>query len=317
MTSPSDDLLEAAVVFSRLLQFAAAAVLVGSALFFLYGARPAPATPWPARLLAVAAATGAVGTLAWFAAQAAQLADTPRAALDPAFAWSVAAGTSFGRAAALRFIAFLTAAVAAAFLRSRGSGYLATLAGFGAAASASFGWTGHGARDEGLAGLIHLSADVLHILAASVWIGALAGLSMLIWRAHRRADPGFAQDALTGLLRFSAIGVAVVAVLVGSGLVNSWYLIGLAGIERMPTTPYGRLLLAKLALFVLMLALAAANRWRRTPQLKLALQAGASGSVVVRPVMISVLTETALAIAVLALVSWLGTLTPPVEVLAG
>lgn len=304
--------LEAAVVVSRLLQFAAAAILTGAALFFLYGPRLAPSARWPIRLLAVAAATGAAGTLAWLILQAAQLGDTPSAALDPAAVWSVAADTSFGRAAGFRLV-LLLAALAATLRRARGRTSWLAFAVLGGAASASFAWTGHGARDEGLAGAIHLLADVLHLLAASVWIGALAGLSGLVWQARRRSNPQAAQDSLTGLVRFSAIGLAVLAVLVGSGLVNSWYLIGWAGIGRVPATLYGQLLLAKLALFTIMLALAAANRWRHTPQLELALKGSGAGGATVHSVMISVVTETALALTVLALVSWLGTLSPPME----
>ena len=154
---------------------------------------------------------------------------------------------------------------------------------------------------------------MLHLLAASVWIGALAGLAVLVSRAHWTSDPDAARDSLSGLIRFSRIGVAVVAVLVASGLVNSWYLIGLAGLSRAPTTPYGQLLIAKLVLLIFMLALAAANRYRHTPRLERALLARVEEGGVFRPVMLSVLAETALAVAVLALVAWLGTLSPPVD----
>ena len=113
-------------------------------------------------------------------------------------------------------------------------------------------------------------------------------------------------------LWFSAVGVSVVGVLVASGLVNTWMLVGPTGIGRILTSPYGQLLLAKLGLFGLMLALAAANRYRLTPQLDRAL-ASNTGVHAAAPVIRSVLAETTLAFLVLVLVSWLGMLSPPVD----
>jgi putative copper resistance protein D len=304
--------VEIASVAGRLLQFAAAAVLGGGSLFFLYGISPDRRVRWPVLLMRFAGGLGAVGTLGWLMAQAGQMGETPRAAFDPATVWSVAMETGFGRVALMRLGVFLLA-FAATFSRWRGRGYWLFMAALGVAASASFAWTGHGVRDDGPAGALHLAADVLHLLAASVWIGALAALAVLAILASRETSPGAGRDSLTGLVRFSGIGVAVVAVLVASGLVNSWYLVGPSGLGRMLTSLYGQLLLAKLALFGLMLALAAANRYRHTPRLERALEASNQTGAPLRSAMISVLTETALAIVVLALVSWLGTISPPIE----
>lgn len=303
--------VETAGVVARLLQFAAAAVLGGGALFFVYGVPPDRRSRWASRLLRIAAGVGVLGTISWLMAQTALIDEGPRDAFDTAKVWSVAAETSFGRVALIRLGLFLTA-LAATCGRWRGRGYWLALAGLGAAASASFAWTGHGARDEGLPGALHLAADVLHLLAASVWIGALAALMGLVALASRSGG-GAGRDALTGLVRFSGIGVAVVAVLVGSGLVNSWFLIGPQGLGRMLTSYYGQLLVMKLALFGLMLVLAAANRYRHTPRLAFALQNVEAGGAPFRQVVASVVTETALAVAVLALVSWLGTLSPTID----
>jgi len=168
-------------------------------------------------------------------------------------------------------------------------------------------------RDEGMAGVVHTTADVLHLLAASAWIGALAVLGPLALASSRRgAVPGADHEALKGLKAFSAVGVGVVAVLVASGLVNTWLLVGPGGVGRLPTTPYGQLLLIKLAIFGLMLLLAAANRYWLTPRLERR-RDGDSGALLFRPVILSVLAETVLAILVLGLVSWLGTLPSPID----
>lgn len=303
--------VEVAVIVARLAQFIAAAVLGGGALFLLYGVTPDVGAHWPSRLLRVAAGAGAIGALAWLMAQSAQIGDRPADAFDAAKVWSIAADTGFGRVALTRLCLFLLALIVS-ISPWRGHRLWWTLAGVGAGISASFAWTGHGARDEGLAGAIHLAADILHLLAASTWIGALAGLAILASIASRpSAATDAGKDALKGLVRFSAIGVGVVGVLVASGLVNSWLLVGPAGLGRLLTTLYGQLLLAKLVLFGAMLALAAANRYRLTPQLERALKDGRARPFA--PVARSILIETAIAIAVLAMVSWLGTLSPSID----
>ncbi len=304
-------LVDAAAIIARLAQFSGAAVLGGGALFFLYGVTPDRCKEWPLLLIRVAAGVGAIGTLGWLMAQSAQMGEGRADALDPAKVWSVAADTGFGRVALVRLGLFLLALVFAIGQRPRRRLWL-VLSLLGVAASASFAWTGHGVRDEGLSGAIHVAADVLHLLAASIWIGALAVLTILVFLAGRPGASGAGQDALTGLVRFSAIGVGIVVVLTATGLVNSWLLVGRAGLGRLMTTPYGQLLLAKLVLFGLMLGLAAANRYRLTPQLEGALKAD-SGAAPFQPVVRSIITETFLAIVVLAVVSWLGTLSPPID----
>lgn len=304
--------LDAATVVARLMQFTAAAVLGGGALFFLYGVTPDQRANWPWRLIRLATGAGAIGTLGWLGAVTAQISDVATDALDPAKVLSIAADVSFGRVALVRLALFLLgfALTATAW---RGRGQWLALAALGMAASASFAWTGHGAGDEGWRGALHASADVLHMLAASIWIGALVALAAFaVIGGGRKPATAAGRDVLAGLVRFSAIGVGVVAVLVASGLVNSWFLIGPDGLDRVLTTAYGRLLLAKLGLFGLMLALAAGNRFRLTPLLERALQAG-GGPTSFRPVIASILTETALAFAILGLVSWMGTLSPPIN----
>ena len=55
------------------------------------------------------------------------------------------------------------------------------------------------------------------------------------------------------------MGYVAVSVLILTGLVNSWFLVG--SISALITTAYGQLLLAKLVLFAGMLGLATANRF--------------------------------------------------------
>ena len=85
---------------------------------------------------------------------------------------------------------------------------------------------------------------------------------------------------------------------------------GLEKVSALWTSDYGRLLSVKLLLFVLMLGLAGANRYRLTPRLAAALEAGAPAAQALTALRRSLIVETGAGVAILALVAWLGTLAP-------
>jgi putative copper resistance protein D len=174
---------------------------------------------------------------------------------------------------------------------------------------ASFAWSGHGAAGDGPGGAVHLIADLIHLWAAGVWIGALAVLAALLADARRQEDPVRLSALHGGLEGFSGIGTAVVAALVATGLVNSWFLIGPSHVTAMLGSPYGLLLIAKLLVFTGMLGLAAANRFLLTPRLASALTSGGTGQAIAA-LQRSVAIESLAAVAVIALVSALGTIAP-------
>lgn len=84
---------------------------------------------------------------------------------------------------------------------------------------------------------------------------------------------------------------------------------GLPNLAQATLTPYGKLLIIKLLLFVGMLALAGLNRWRLTPGLGIAIRNGDTASAIIG-LRRSLLVEGGAALAILALVAWLGTLDP-------
>src|SRR5262249_8768389 len=107
--------------------------------------------------------------------------------------------------------------------------------------------------------------------------------------------------------RFSGMGYAAVALLIGTGLVNSWYLV--PSIGQLPDTFYGQLLLAKLALFALMMLLAAMNRFWLVPCLR-AWDGSAQTEAGLLRVRRNVTGEQLLGVLIVALVSVLGNLSP-------
>ena len=90
-------------------------------------------------------------------------------------------------------------------------------------------------------------ADVIHLDAMAVWIGGLAVLAGFALRGP--AD----EDVVTAVPRFSAISLACVATLVGSGAYQTWREVG--GWQALFDTSYGRLILAKVAGLLVLIAL--------------------------------------------------------------
>ena len=306
-------MIDAAVIGARIAQLIAAVVLFGTPLFFLYGIRgpAAAAQQWLRPLLAGSTGLVLVGALVSLCAQTAVMAGDPAAAIDPDMLSSVLGDSAFGRAIIVRLTAAFAALAACLALRPGPRLWMA-LSGLGAVVLATFAWTGHGAAEEGAAGLIHAAADVLHLLAAGVWLGALAALAVLLGRTRPTDDRASLQPLHDALKGFSGVGSAVVAVILATGLVNSWFLVGPDRILSMADSTYGLLLLVKLALFVVMLGLAAINRVMLTPDLgrRLAQDDPAPAIAKLRR---SVLVETATGAGIMILVGVLGTLAPVIS----
>lgn len=289
---------------ARLIQYGAAAILLGLPAFRMYGLSGA-ARPGERALLLAAASALTGGALLALARQGAAMMGDDAAASDPAVWWDVATATQVGNAMALRAAAGFLGLAALLAGRAEHTRWRA-VALVGALAMTSFAWSGHGASGEGLAGLAQLVADVAHLLAAGLWLGALAALGADLTAARR--DPA-ARAALTGALEgFAGVGSVLVAVIVATGAINTWILVTPAGAPRLFQSAYGLVLAAKLALFAGMLACAALNRLWLTPALH-------GGRAVARDPLKtlrrSLVVETACGLGVLALVAALGILPPP------
>jgi putative copper resistance protein D len=148
------------------------------------------------------------------------------------------------------------------------------------------------------------------MLAAAVWLGALPPLLFLLGRNASGVgeQPGL---ALSRLRAFHSVGLASVGVLLLSGVVNSWLLV--RSPEALLTTTYGRVLLAKIALFAIMVGLAAQNRLRLVPALARDLARGGDGGGSVAGLRSCIRAELVLGMLVLLAVAVLGAIAPAVE----
>ena len=167
-------------------------------------------------------------------------------------------------------------------------------------------WTGHAGSTLGELGNLHLTA------AASAWVGGLLGLSILFAVGRRRSALEWGPLQLNAVLRFSTLGMISVAVLILSGIVNAWILVG--SFRALLVTDYGQLLLLKIVAFVVMVGFAAVNRFWLTPRLALVSRAETQRAVL-SALTRNTLVESVLALAIFGIVGVLGTLHPAIHLM--
>jgi putative copper resistance protein D len=105
------------------------------------------------------------------------------------------------------------------------------------------------AADFGDLSLQELS-DWIHLMASSLWGGALIALA-IVFRPSLIVEDGRQQTIVTGIAdRFYVLFGPVLSMVVLTGLYNAWIEAGSLGV--LVTTPYGRVLSAKIVLLLLL-----------------------------------------------------------------
>jgi putative copper resistance protein D len=168
-------------------------------------------------------------------------------------------------------------------------------------------FAGHGEEGLGLERNLHLAADFLHLIAASLWLGGLIPLALFLVYLRRFHEEAWGTAASDATCRFSNLGIVAVATLLVSGAINASFLIG--GMPALVGTSYGRLLLLKITLFAGMVCLAGINREYLLPRLFGNIGKGPA-SRAVQWLLRSTLIEIALGIGVILIVGMLGIMAP-------
>jgi putative copper resistance protein D len=247
------------------------------------------------RTMLVVAAAAVPLTLLGFWVLVADMAGTSLANVDSALILDLAIGSALGWAVIVRLVVL----VAALIVLASPAFDKRWLVLPSAAALATLAWSGHAASGEGASGMVRIIGDVVHLGAASIWLGALALFAALLASGnHRPVLP-------TLLARFAGVGTILVALLVATGMANLQFVAPSAQWFILAATPYGCLLAIKLGLFAAMLVLAAINRFVLVPRLAGRNDKGARSSF-----MLTVFAELGCAIAVLLSVAYLGHLDP-------
>lgn len=141
--------------------------------------------------------------------------------------------------------------------RRRGLSAAAGLLATGLAVS----WAATEHASTGIQTGLSVPLDVLHLLAVAVWLGGLAALLVALPPAGpaQGRHPGRGIPA-SSVDRFSRLAATSVAVLVATGLYQSWRQVG--SWDALLDTAYGQVLLVKVAAIGLMLAAAGYSRAR-------------------------------------------------------
>jgi putative copper resistance protein D len=300
------------LIVSRWLQFAALIVIFGCGAFRLYGLGGDTTTTsaaalrsfdaWYWRIAIVGSVVTLLSGLSLLLAVTANMAGSSAAALDPHTITKVLFDTSFGHVWCWRllFALLLIGACVAPVTRRRATAILV----LSLLLLVSLGWVGHAVEGQGAIALLHQINQMVHLLAAGLWLGGLVPLSWILGRARSSSDTAWISVASEAMPRFSHMGYAAVMLLAATGAINTLLLVG--SVEALVGTPYGRLLSVKILLFLAMVAIALFNRLRLLPRLREETRAPTAIAALAQ----SVLCEQALGFAILGVVSVLGTWPP-------
>jgi len=247
----------------RWIYFLSLALLSGGIAFRLLVVRGGPLPPRAEKRFYVVAGLGVVGALeagiVAFLLRSEDALQLPFGKLLYGDLEPIVTGTRFGRAfvamtlgfalvAALLFLAWLTDRL---WLL-----WPALLLGVGFASGLSL--SGHSAADAGSSWLSEL-ADWVHLTAATIWIGGLVQLVVVVWPAA----PALRRAAL---LRFSRVATVCVAAILTAGIYLS--VLRLPRLHDLWTVGYGQVLLVKLGLVCVALLWGAVHQFLVLPALE-------------------------------------------------
>ncbi|HEV2726972.1 MAG TPA: CopD family protein, partial [Solirubrobacterales bacterium] len=279
----ADAVAEIGLGVARAVQYGALALALGALAFLLLAWRPArraagsDSPEWPAagrafdrrlrRVLLGAAGAGTASAVAGIVFHAAEAAGVSTASALDSTILREELGTRFGTVWALTGLAwalfgFGVWAVRRA-MRSWQPLLLLVPLGFAVLEPAL---SGHPGTQSPV--VLLLPANVLHVLAVSIWLGGLAALLFVLPAATRELKPPDRSRLLAAsLARFSPIALLCVAVILLTGLGQAYAYV--RDLDNLLDTAYGRAVLIKFILLVgLLVPLAAYNRRRSVPRLE-------------------------------------------------
>jgi putative copper export protein len=207
----------------------------------------------------------------------------------------VAMHTQFGRFVLVR-CAVLIAVLP--LVAARGLGLAVAIALTGVALGVQAG-IGHAGAIGGSTGASLIGSELMHLVAAGAWLGGLLPLLIILSSLPQQA-------AVAAFRGFSTVGLPAVLILAGTALVQASVLVG--GLPGLLGTAYGHVALLKLVLFLILLALAALNRFAFTAQL-----AGAASLTARRRMRLSVSLEMVIGALVVTVAAFLASLAPGVH----
>ncbi|HYC82066.1 MAG TPA: CopD family protein [Solirubrobacterales bacterium] len=314
----SGPVTETAFGIARGVEYAAITLAVGGLAFLLlvFGAGGQGERRFLARLRLVlwgAAALGALGAAAQIVLEGAEAAGISGFS---GLKWSIVEetlGTKFGTVWGWAFVAWVAFAAALPLLLERRRARLALAVPLAYLVLAP-ALGGHPSTQSPVA--LNFPMNAIHVAAMAVWLGGLATLLLVLPAATRALEPASRSRLLAGALsRFSQLALIAVGVILLTGVVQAYVYVRHPG--DLLSTGYGRAVLAKFLLLIVVVGFAAYNRRRSVPRLR---RIAATGETPGRTGLLlrrALRAEVALLLVVLGVTAALASYAPPVSAQAG
>jgi copper transport protein len=124
--------------------------------------------------------------------------------------------------------------------------------------------SGHGSTQSPV--LLNFPVNVVHVAAMAVWLGGLAALLFVVPRGTRELEPGDRSRLLAAALsRFSRVALVSVGAILLTGLTQAYVYV--RHLDALTDTGYGRAVLIKFVLLMILIGIGAYNRRRSVPRL--------------------------------------------------
>ena len=334
--SGSGPVTETAFGLARGLQYVAIALAVGGLAFLLLAWLPGLALAegagerWPKastafakrlrRMALLAAALGAISAAAGVVLEGAEAAGVSGFSALKETIVRETLETKFGTIWGIAVLAWLAFGLLAALLlwpsdnRSPGWGRALLLAAPLAYLVLVPALAGHGSTQAPV--VLNFPVNVIHVTAMGVWLGGLATLLFVAPRGTRELDPGDRGRLLVAILsRFSQVALISVGALLLTGLIQAYVYV--RRLDALIETGYGRAVLIKFVLLMVLIGIGAYNRRRSVPRLNRIAAGGESpgrAGVLLRRALRG---EVALLVVVLGVTAALASYAPPISAQSG
>jgi copper transport protein len=173
---------------------------------------------------------------------------------------------------------------------------------------------GHGSTQSPV--ILNFPVNVIHVSAMAVWLGGLATLLFVVPRGTRELEPGDRGRLLAAALsRFSRVALVAVGAILLTGLIQAYVYV--RRVDALIETGYGRAVLIKFILLMILIGIGAYNRRNSVPRLNRIAAGGESpgrAGVLLRRALRG---EVALLIVVLGVTAALASYAPPITAQSG
>jgi copper transport protein len=269
---------------ARALDYVSFSLLIGTLAFVLLGVVPALrrderlraplAGRFAARLRLLLTSAVVLGVLVSILGILLQGAEAGGVSLWSSLRWNIVSNTldsRFGWVWGIRALVWLAVGVALLARRHRLARAVVALGALYLVMTPAL--AGHASIQSPVA--VFFPVDVLHVSAASLWVGGIACIVFALPAATRALEPAQRTSLLVGTLTaFSRLALASVVVIAITGLVQAY--IDVRSLNAITSSTYGTLILIKTLLLGLLIGLGAVNRERIIPTLKRLAAAGST-----------------------------------------